>query len=72
VAIAASTSDSRSGPDPSDDWRWLHAPAGTIVFVRDPALIRFARATADQTAIFMVGGPADVPYTVSRWEQALP
>jgi hypothetical protein len=50
----------------------IDAPAGTIVFARDPALIRAARATADNTAIFMVGGPAGVAYTVSRWEEALP
>ena len=50
----------------------IDAPAGTIVFVRDPALIRSARAAADDTAIFMVGGPVGVPYTVSRWEVALP
>jgi hypothetical protein len=49
----------------------IDAPAGTIVFVRDPALIRAARATADATAIFMVGGPVGVPYTVSRWETPL-
>jgi quercetin dioxygenase-like cupin family protein len=49
----------------------IDAPAGTIVFVRDPGLIRAARATADSTAIFMVGGPVGVPYTLSRWEQAL-
>ncbi|HEX7299820.1 MAG TPA: hypothetical protein VF257_12535 [Solirubrobacteraceae bacterium] len=54
------------------DGEEIDAPAGTIVFVRDPALIRAARATADQTAILMVGGPAGVPYSVSRWEQALP
>ena len=36
----------------------IDAPAGTIVFVRDPALLRAARATADNTAIFAVGGPA--------------
>jgi hypothetical protein len=50
----------------------IDAPAGTIVFVRDPGLIRAAQATADNTAILMVGGPVGVPYTVSRWEQALP
>jgi hypothetical protein len=54
------------------DGEEIDAPAGTIVFVRDPALIRAARATADRTAIFMVGGPVGVPYTVSRWERALP
>ena len=50
----------------------IDAPAGTIVFVRDPTLLRAARASADSTAIFMVGAPAGVPYTVSRWETSLP
>ena len=54
------------------DGEEIDAPAGTIVFVRDPALLRAARATADNTAIFMVGGPAGVPYSVSRWEAPLP
>ena len=54
------------------DGEEIDAPAGTIVFVRDPAVIRQARATADGTAIFMVGGPAGTPYAVSRWEVALP
>jgi hypothetical protein len=50
----------------------IDAPAGTIVFVRDPWLIRSARATVDKTAIFMVGGPVGRPFEVSRWELALP
>jgi hypothetical protein len=50
----------------------IDAPAGTIVFVRDPALLRAARATVDDTAIICVGGPVGVPYTVSRWEAPLP
>jgi hypothetical protein len=54
------------------DGEEIDAPAGTIVFVRDPALLRAARASADGTAIFMVGAPAGVPYTVSRWEAPLP
>ena len=54
------------------DGEEIDAPAGTIVFVRDPALLRAARATADDTTIFMVGGPTGVPYTVSRWEASLP
>ncbi len=54
------------------DGEEIDAPAGTIVFVRDPALLRAARATADDTAILMVGGPVGVMYTVSRWESALP
>jgi hypothetical protein len=54
------------------DGEEIDAPAGTIVFVRDPALLRAARATADDTTIFMVGGPAGVAFAVSRWEAALP
>jgi hypothetical protein len=54
------------------DGEEIDARAGTIVFVRDPALLRAARATADNTAIFMVGGPVGIPYAVSRWEVALP
>ena len=53
------------------DGEEIDAPAGTIVFVRDPALIRHARATADGTAILSVGGPVGVPYTISRWEVPL-
>jgi quercetin dioxygenase-like cupin family protein len=56
----------------SVDGEEIDAPAGTIVFVRDPTLLRAARATADNTAIFMVGAPAGVPYEFSRWESTLP
>ena len=35
------------------------------------ALLRAAPATADDTTILMVGGPAGVPFAVSRWEAAL-
>jgi hypothetical protein len=54
------------------DGETLDAPAGTIVFVREPTLIRSARALADGTAIVAVGGPSGVPYEVSRWEAPLP
>jgi hypothetical protein len=50
----------------------LDAPAGTLVFVRDPALIRSARATADGTAILAVGGRPGAAFEISRWEQDLP
>jgi hypothetical protein len=53
------------------DGEEIDAPAGTIVFVRDPALLRFARATADGTTILAVGGRPGAPYEVSRWEQPL-
>jgi hypothetical protein len=45
------------------DGEEIDAPAGTIVCVRDPTLLRQARATADGTAILMAGGPADSAYT---------
>jgi hypothetical protein len=46
------------------------APAGILVFVRDPALIRSARATVDGTAILAVGARPEVAFEVSRWERA--
>ena len=49
----------------------IDAPAGTLVFVRDPALPRSARATADGTAILAVGARPGAAYKVSRWEQAM-
>jgi hypothetical protein len=52
------------------DGHEVDAPAGTLVFVRDPALIRSARATVDATAILAVGGRPGVPYEISRWERA--
>jgi hypothetical protein len=53
------------------DGEEVDAPAGTLVFVRDPALLRSARATADGTAILAVGARPGQPYAVSRWEQAI-
>jgi len=47
----------------------IDAPAGMLVFVRDPALIRSARATVDGTAILAIGGPPGVPFEISRWER---
>jgi hypothetical protein len=52
------------------DGKDIDAPAGTLVFVRDPALTRTARATADGTAILAIGGRPGVPFEVSRWERA--
>jgi hypothetical protein len=48
----------------------LDAPAGTLVFVRDPALVRSARATVDGTAILAIGGRSGAPFEISRWERA--
>ena len=49
----------------------IDAPAGTLVFVRDPALIRSAQATVDGTAILAIGGRPGAPFEISRWERAL-
>jgi hypothetical protein len=48
----------------------VDAPAGTLVFVRDPDLVRSARATVDGTAILAIGGRPGVPFEISRWERA--
>jgi hypothetical protein len=47
----------------------VDAPAGMLVFVRDPALIRSARATVDGTAILAIGGPV-VPQPASAMARA--
>ena len=49
----------------------LAAPAGTLVHVRDPALIRSAKATADNTAILAIGARPEAPFTVSGWEREM-
>jgi hypothetical protein len=49
----------------------IDAPAGTLVFVRDPALIRSASATADGTTILAIGGRPGTPFEISRWERTL-
>ena len=53
------------------DGEEVDAPAGTLVFVRDPALLRSAVATLDGTAILAVGARPGAPYAVSRWEQSI-
>jgi hypothetical protein len=46
----------------------LDAPAGTIVFVRDPSVVRHARAEEQDTQVLAVGGPRDDVYEPSAWE----
>jgi len=50
------------------DGETLDAPAGTAVFVRDPAVKRHARAEEPGTAVLAVGGPREAAYEVSAWE----
>lgn len=50
------------------DERTVDAPAGTVVFVRDPAVRRHARAEEPDTAVLAVGGPRGEAYEPSPWE----
>ena len=50
------------------DEETLDAPAGTVVFVRDPKVRRHARAREAGTAVLAVGGPRDAVYEPSPWE----
>jgi hypothetical protein len=50
------------------DEETLDAPAGTVVFVRDPAVKRHARAEEPGTSVLAVGGPRDKAYEPSPWE----
>jgi tetratricopeptide (TPR) repeat protein len=44
------------------------APAGTIVFIRDPALKRVAVAETEDAMVLAVGNAAGKPYEPSAWE----
>jgi hypothetical protein len=46
----------------------FEAPAGTFVFLSDPALRRAAVAAAPNTSVLAVGGAAGEAYQVSPWE----
>jgi tetratricopeptide (TPR) repeat protein len=48
----------------------IDAPAGKIVFVRDPSVQRKAVATEAGTTILAVGAKAGAAYEVSAWEAA--
>lgn len=50
----------------------IDAPAGTIVFVRDPAALRKGVAKHAGTTILAVGGTPGKPFDVSAWEVAWP
>jgi hypothetical protein len=51
------------------DGQAIDAPAGTLVFVSDPALTREAVATADDTVVLTVGAARGVAFEPSDWEQ---
>jgi hypothetical protein len=50
------------------DGEELDAPAGTLVFVSDPALTREAVATAPDTVVLVVGAARGVAFEPSDWE----
>ena len=50
------------------DGERVDAPAGTLVYLADPATVRSAVAREDDTAVLAVGGPAGRPFAVSGWE----
>jgi len=46
----------------------LDAPAGTVVFLRDPSVRRYAKAEEPGTTVLAVGGKPGEGYTPSAWE----
>ena len=46
----------------------VDAPAGTIVFVRDPAVTRGASAIADATTVLTIGAEPGAVYEPQSWE----
>src|ERR671939_1806630 len=51
------------------DGQEVDAPAGTLLFVRDPAVVRSAVANEADTAVLGIGAPPGEPYRVAPWEQ---
>jgi tetratricopeptide (TPR) repeat protein len=52
------------------DGEVLDAPAGTVVFIRNPEVKRHARAEEPGTSVLAVGGPRDAAFEPSAWEHA--
>jgi quercetin dioxygenase-like cupin family protein len=48
----------------------VDAPAGTLVFIRDPAVRRAATAKEPDTLVLAVGGKPGEPFTPSAWESS--
>jgi hypothetical protein len=51
------------------DGQGIDAPTGTLVFIEDPALMREAVATADDTVVLAIGAARGVVFEPSDWEQ---
>lgn len=54
------------------DGETIDAPAGTVVFVRDPAAKRKAVAEEEGTIVLTVGGRPGEVFTPSAWERSAP
>jgi tetratricopeptide (TPR) repeat protein len=54
------------------DGEEVAAPAGTFVFVRDPAAKRRAVADEAETTVLVVGGRPGEAFTPSQWERSAP
>lgn len=50
------------------DGEEVDAPAGTAVFLKDPAVRRYAVARAAGTTVLAIGGKRGEPYEPSAWE----
>lgn len=50
------------------DGEEVDAPAGTLLFVSDPAVRRAGHATETPATVLALGGPRDAPYAPSAWE----
>jgi tetratricopeptide (TPR) repeat protein len=50
------------------DGETTDAPAGTLIFIRDPALKRFAIAEEEDTLVLAIGGEPGKAYQLSPWE----
>ena len=53
----------------SVDGEDVDAPAGTLVFVNDPASRRAATATEERTTVLAIGGPVGAAYEPPPWEE---
>src|SRR4051794_24960598 len=51
------------------DGQDIDAPTGTLVFIEEPALMREAVATADDTVVLAIGAARGVVFEPSDWEQ---
>lgn len=51
------------------DGEEVDAPAGTVIFVKDPAIVRHAVARSAGTMVLAIGGPVGKAFEPSAWEQ---